>query len=394
MWEAARPPWPFGAAYLASLSGYQCAMMAPTDILAQQHYANARRLLEPLQVSCGLLTGSLSARERREALENIKSGAWQLVIGTQALISETVSYHRLGLVITDEQHRFGVQQRQSLVEKQGNLMDAHMLALSATPIPRSLALVLYGDLEVSLIQEKPPGRMPVKTRIVPDQKRREMYAYIREKTALGEQCFYVCPLVEEDEEQNAKSVKETYDYLRKGPFKDLRIGMTFGAQQDDIKTQTLKDFTAGSLDVLVASTVIEVGVDVPGATLMVIEDAARFGLAQLHQLRGRVGRGKKESWCFLLGEPGDRLLVMTQSEDGFFIAKKDLEKRGPGEFFGTRQHGRNLPDAYGVGDFRLIEETTRCLKALSQDKEKSGFFQHLIRRAKEKHSDIFCSGRH
>ncbi len=384
----------FGAAYLASLSGYQCAMMAPTDILAQQHYANARRLLEPLKVSCGLLTGSLSTRERREALENIKSGAWQLVIGTQALISGTVSYHRLGLVITDEQHRFGVQQRQSLVEKQGNLMDAHMLALSATPIPRSLALVLYGDLEVSLIQEKPPGRMPVKTRIVPDQKRREMYAYIREKTALGEQCFYVCPLVEEDEEQNAKSVKETYDYLRKGPFKDLRIGMTFGAQQDDIKTQTLKDFTAGSLDVLVASTVIEVGVDVPGATLMVIEDAARFGLAQLHQLRGRVGRGKKESWCFLLGEPGDRLLVMTQSEDGFFIAKKDLEKRGPGEFFGTRQHGRNLPDAYGVGDFRLIEETTRCLKALSQDKEKSGFFQHLIRRAKEKHSDIFCSGRH
>ncbi|MGI6688277.1 MAG: ATP-dependent DNA helicase RecG [Christensenellales bacterium] len=384
----------FGAAWLSALSGYQCAMMAPTDILAQQHYMNAERLLSPLGVRCGLLTGSLGAKERREAHAHIASGAWQLVIGTQALISGAVQYHNLGLVITDEQHRFGVQQRQALAEKPGNDSEAHMLTLSATPIPRSLALVLYGDLEVSLIQEKPPGRLPVKTRIVPEDKRKQLYSYILESARRGEQCFYVCPLVEEDEEQSARSVKETYAFLRKGPLKALRLGLTYGEQEDAQKAQTLASFAAGELDVLVASSVIEVGVDVPGATIMVIEGAERFGLAQLHQLRGRVGRGKKESWCFLLGQPNDRLRVMTQSEDGFFIAQKDLDQRGPGEFFGTRQHGRDLPDAYGVGDIRLIEETTACLKSLAQDEEQRGFMQYLIDLSRRQYGAVFSSGKH
>ncbi len=384
----------FGAAFLAAQSGYQSAMMAPTDILAQQHHASAARMLAPLGISCGLLTGSLNAKDRREALESISSGAWQLVIGTQALISDSVAYHNLGLVITDEQHRFGVQQRQSLAEKPGSRNQAHMLALSATPIPRSLALVLYGDLEVSLIQEKPPGRLPAKTRIVAEGKRKELYRYILDSASRGEQCFYVCPLVEEDEEQDTKSVKETFDFLRKGPLKTLRLGITYGNQADEQKAEALRRFAAGELDVLVASSVIEVGVDVPGATLMVIEDAERFGLAQLHQLRGRVGRGSKESWCFLLGQPNDRLRVMTQSEDGFFIAQQDLEQRGPGEFFGTRQHGRNLPDAYGVGDIRLIEQTTACLKALAQEPAQSEFLQYLMQLSQRSYGDVFKSGRH
>lgn len=384
----------FGAAWLAAQAGYQCALMAPTDILAQQHQASAVRLLSPLGITSGLLTGSLNASQRGEALDSIKTGAWQLVIGTQALISQSVSYHRLGLVITDEQHRFGVQQRQTLAEKPGREAEAHMLALSATPIPRSLALVLYGDLEVSLIQDKPPGRLPVKTRIVPEEKRRQLYGFIMQSAGRGEQCFYVCPLVEEDEEQDVKSVKETYDFLRKGPLRSLRLGLTYGSQPEELKAETLRRFAAGGLDVLVASSVIEVGVDVPGATIMVIEDAERFGLAQLHQLRGRVGRGSRESWCFLLGQPNDRLRVMTQSEDGFFIAQQDLEQRGPGEFFGTRQHGRNLPDAYGVGDIRLIDETSGCLKALAQDPAQADFLRYLIRLSRESYGGVFLSGRH
>ncbi len=384
----------FGAAWLAACNGYQCALMAPTEILARQHAASAAKLLAPLGVTAGLLTGSLGIRERREALGRIQDGSWQLVIGTQALISQGVRFKNLGLVITDEQHRFGVRQRQTLAEKPGDGAQAHMLALSATPIPRSLALVLYGDLEVSLIQEKPPGRLPVKTRIVPEGKRGDLFDYILASAKRGEQCFYVCPLVEEDEEQNAKSVKETYQYLKKGPLKALRVGIVYGQQEDAQKAQAISLFSAGELDVLVASSVIEVGVDVPGATLMVIEDAERFGLAQLHQLRGRVGRGKKESWCFLLGQPNDRLEVMTQSDDGFFIAQKDLEQRGPGQFFGTLQHGRDLPDAFGVGDIRLLEETTRCLKSLVQDPEKKAFLRDLTLLSREVFGHVFASGRH
>ncbi|MDD4080000.1 MAG: ATP-dependent DNA helicase RecG [Eubacteriales bacterium] len=384
----------FGAAWLAARSGYQCAMMAPTEILAQQHAASAAKLLSPLGITSGLLTGSLGTGERRAALGHIADGSWQLIIGTQALISDTVSYQNLGLVITDEQHRFGVRQRQALAEKKGGEAQAHMLALSATPIPRSLALVMYGDVEVSLIQEKPPGRLPVKTRVVPEGKRSQLFDYILAGAKRGEQCFYVCPLVEEDEELNAKSVKETYQYLKKGPLKALRLGMAYGQQDNADKTHAISRFAAGELDMLVASSVIEVGVDVPGATIMVIEDADRFGLAQLHQLRGRVGRGDKESWCFLLGQPNDRLQVMTQSDDGFFIAQKDLEQRGPGQFFGTLQHGHGLPDAFGVGDVRLIEETTRCLKSLAQDPKQGPFLEYLTGLSRDVFGSVFNSGRH
>lgn len=384
----------FGAAWLATRSGYQCAMMAPTEILAQQHAASAARLLSSLGIASGLLTSSLSAGERQTALERIANGSWQLVIGTQALISETVKYHRLGLVITDEQHRFGVRQRQTLVEKPGGNVQAHMLALSATPIPRSLALVMYGDLDVSLIQEKPPGRLPVNTRVVPEGKRTQLFSYILASAQRGEQCFYVCPLVEESEELSVKSVKETYEYLKRGPLKTLRLGMAYGQQDEGEKSLALRRFSAGELDVLVASSVIEVGVDVPGATIIAIEDAERFGLAQLHQLRGRVGRGNKESWCFLLGPFNDRLKVLTQSDNGFFIAQKDLEQRGPGQFLGTLQHGRELPDAFGVKDMRLLEETTRCLRFLASEPRHKPFLEYLTGLSQNAFGGVFSSGCH
>lgn len=384
----------FGAAWLAACSGYQCAMMVPTEILARQHAASAARVLSPLGVTSGLLSGSLSAGERRAALAHISSGSWQLVIGTQALIGEAVQYHKLGLVITDEQHRFGVRQRQMLADKPGVNTQAHMLALSATPIPRSLALVLYGDLEISLIRDKPPGRMPVKTRIVPEEKRSQLFDYILSSARRGEQCFYVCSLVEDEEEQSAKSVKETYQYLKRGPLKTLRLGMVYGQQEEVEKSLAMSRFLAGTLDVLVASSVIEVGVDAPGATIMVIEDAERFGLAQLHQLRGRVGRGDKQSWCFLLGQANDRLQVMTQSEDGFFIAQKDLEQRGPGQFFGTLQHGRELPDTFGVKDIRLLAETTQCIKSLVQNPRQGPFLDYLTGLSRDMFAGVYGSGRH
>jgi ATP-dependent DNA helicase RecG len=349
-----------GVAACAINAGYQCAFMAPTELLARQHFMTASRLLKPLGIACGLLTGSMRVKERQEALEKIQSGEWELVIGTHALISRDVAYCHLGLVITDEQHRFGVKQRQALVDRAGETYNAHMLALSATPIPRSLALVLYGDMQVSVIDELPPGRQAVKTRVVPETKRAELYNYIRDKAINGEQSFLVCPLVEDSEESEAKSAVSLYRQLLNGPLNGIAVGLTYGAQEKAGQEKALGNFYAGETMVLVSTTVIEVGMDVPNATTMVVEDAERFGLAQLHQLRGRVGRGDKESWCFLMGEKNERLDMMTKTNDGFLIAQKDLELRGPGEFLGTRQSGLIL-DAYGVSDVRLVEETHSLL---------------------------------
>ena len=356
----------FGAMALTAQAGYQCALMAPTEILARQHLESARKILEPLGISCGLLLGGMKAKERREALESIASGQWQAVIGTHALISEGVEYKNLGLVVTDEQHRFGVRQRRLLSKKAAeNEAAPNELVMSATPIPRTLALVLYGDLDLSVVDELPPGRTPVKTRLVPEEKRDGLYDFIRREAAQGRQTYIVCPLVEESEQIDARSAQETYAELCTGPLSDLRLGLTFGEQDAAEKDETIRRFAQGELDVLVSTTVIEVGVNVPNATVMVIENADRFGLSQLHQLRGRVGRGAEESWCFLMAAPNERLKTLCETGDGFRIAQKDLELRGPGDFLGTRQHGDTLIPGMALGaDVQMLEETSNCLKWL------------------------------
>ena len=355
----------FGAMYLSARAGFQSALMAPTEILARQHLESAKKILSPLGISCGLLLGGMKAKERREALQKIASGEWQAVIGTHALISEGVEYKNLGLVITDEQHRFGVRQRRLLSRKGEGDLAPNELVLSATPIPRSLALVLYGDLDLSVVDELPPGRTPVKTRIVPEEKRQGLYDFISAQAERGQQAYIVCPLVEESEAMDARSAQETYAELSMGPLSHLRLGLTFGEQDAQEKEETIRKFSEGELDVLVSTTVIEVGVNVPSATVMVIEDAHRFGLSQLHQLRGRVGRGEKESWCFLMAAPNERLKTLCETNDGFVIAKKDLELRGPGDFLGTRQHGDALIPGMAMGaDVQLLEESTACLKWL------------------------------
>ncbi len=359
----------FGAIALAAGAGYQSAMMAPTEILAHQHYESAKAMLEPLGITCGLVTGSMKAAERRRAHQSMQDGTWQAVFGTHALLSEGVEYNRLGLVITDEQHRFGVRQRSILREKgQENDAYPHVLVMSATPIPRTLALILYGDMDCSVVDELPPGRTPVKTRVVPEEKREGMYGFLRDEVAKGRQAYVVCPLVEDSEVmENVRSAEATFDELVAGPLKGLRVGLTWGGQHPDDKADTLAKFAAGEIDVLVSTTVIEVGVNVPNASVMVIENAERYGLPQLHQLRGRVGRGSAESWCFLVARENERLRIMTQTNDGFVIAQKDLELRGPGDLMGTRQSGESIGDFILDGDVRLLEETSRLMKQLRAD---------------------------
>jgi len=339
--------------------------MAPTEILAAQHMQSAVQTLAPLGITCGLLTGKMTAAERRRALEAIESGEWQVVIGTHALISEGVAYRRLSLVITDEQHRFGVRQR-TLLEGKGD--SPHVMVMSATPIPRSLSLVLYGDLDLSTVDELPPGRTSVKTRIVPEEKRRGLYDFVRAQAAQGRQAYVVCPLVGEDDvpDMDQRSAAQELRELTRA-LAPLRVGMVHGRMKRAEKEDVLALFYAGQLDVLVATTVIEVGVNVPNATVMIIEGADRFGLAQLHQLRGRVGRGAQESWCFLMAEPNERLRTLAATSDGFAIAQKDLELRGAGEFFGTRQHGApQMPALMLAGDARMIERARAAFLEVSR----------------------------
>ena len=322
--------------YCAFENGFQGALMAPTEVLAHQHAEEARKLLGPLGVRVALLTGSLRAAQKRETLRAIEAGEADLIVGTHALIMGGVQYRRLGLVVTDEQHRFGVRQRLAL-EHKGQA--PHVLVMSATPIPRTMALVLYGEMDVSVVDELPPGRKPVATRIVPERKREGLYGFLRATVDAGQQIYVVCPLVEESEAVDAASAERTAKDLASalpGAKVELLHGRMKGAEKEAI----LDRFAAGETQVLVSTTVIEVGVNVPNATVMVVEDAERFGLAQLHQLRGRVGRGEKASWCFLMADrPTARLRALTETNDGFVIAKKDLELRGPGELLGTRQSG-------------------------------------------------------
>ena len=358
-----------GAMLLCARSGWQAALMAPTELLARQHYEGMRAFFEAQGYSCGLLVGGMPAAQRREALENIASGAWRVVVGTHALISRDVVYQRLGLCVTDEQHRFGVAQRTALIHKGGDGVHVpHLLVMSATPIPRSLALVLYGDLDLSVIDELPPGRLPVNTRIVSEGKREAMYGFLRDQLAAGRQAYVVCPLVEEDDDGEGalKAVMAHAQALARGPLKDFRVGLTYGGQPSREKIDALADFAAGHIQVLVATTVIEVGVNVPNATVMIIEDADRYGLAQLHQLRGRVGRGSGQSWCFLMARPNDRLRALAATNDGFEVARVDLEKRGPGELLGVRQHGAAALAGVtsALCDAQLLYEAARCAESL------------------------------
>ena len=352
----------FAAMSLAHAGGWQSALMAPTEVLARQHYDAAVKLLEPIGMKAGLLVGSLTQKQHRLAHEAIASGEWDVAIGTHALITEGVEYKRLGLVVTDEQHRFGVRQRTLLSEKG----DApNVLVMSATPIPRTLSLILYGDLDISIVDELPPGRTPVATRIVPEAKREGLYGFLRQEVGKGRQVYFVCPLVEESEAVEALPAEAVYEDLRTNRLPDLRVELVHGKMKPADKDAALERFRRGEADVLVSTTVIEVGVNVPNATVMVIENAERFGLAQLHQLRGRVGRGAYESWCFLMAEPNPRLKFLASTTDGFKIAQKDMELRGPGELFGTRQSG-TLTAGIGTlaGDTELLKLTHDEARAL------------------------------
>ena len=329
------------AAYLAIKNGKQAALMAPTEILAEQHCASLSKLFAPLGIMVQLLTGSMKTKEKREARLSIEDGTARLIIGTHALLSDTTVFHDLGLVIADEQHRFGVAQRSKLSAK-GD--DPHLLVMSATPIPRTLALILYGDLEVSILDELPPGRQQTDTFLVGENMRARINAFIRKQVEEGHQCYVVCPAVEEGEALDLKAATTWAETLQQTVFPDLRVALLHGQMKGAEKDTVMTTFSRGEADVLVATTVIEVGVDVPNATLMVIEDADRFGLSQLHQLRGRVGRGQAKSYCILTtrnrnSETLARLKAFCKTTDGFKIAEEDLSIRGPGDFFGSRQSG-------------------------------------------------------
>ena len=367
------------AMLLTVASGYQAVMMAPTEILAEQHYKTITELLEsigdkghvpyPLSLNIRLLTGSLKPSEKEEIRREIAAGEVDIVIGTHALIQEEVEFRNLGLAVIDEQHRFGVRQRAALRQKGYN---PHVLVMSATPIPRTLALTIYGDLDISVIDELPPGWKEIKTKWLMPRERERAYSFVRSQIEKGRQAFIICPLIEESEKVEAKAAVEEYERLRKEVCPDLRLGLLHGRMKAEEKEAVMAAFKRGELDILVSTPVVEVGIDVPNATVMLIEGADRFGLAQLHQFRGRVRRGKHQSYCLLLAESPsaegqERLRAIESIQDGFALAEKDLELRGPGEFFGTRQSG--LPDLKlaRLSDVRILEQARAEAQALFRE---------------------------
>jgi len=347
------------AAVMAIESGYQAAFMAPTEILAEQHYITARNLFEPLGIMVGLIRGTQRKELREETLKRVESGAISLIIGTHALIQEGVNFANLGLVIIDEQHRFGVHQRLKLRTKGGN---PDVLVMTATPIPRTLALTLYGDLDISLIKEGPFAKGNITTRYAISKHKGKIYEYLRKELSRGHQAYIIYPLVEESENVDLRAAENHYMQLKHGDLRSFKVGLLHGRMKSEEKEAVMKDFNAGNIQVLVATTVVEVGVDVPNANFMIVENAERFGLAQLHQLRGRIGRNGKPAYCYLISDPPlskdarRRIRVLEESQDGFEIAEMDLEIRGMGDFFGSKQHG--LPElkyAHPIADNDILQ---------------------------------------
>lgn len=353
------------AALMAISHGFQVALMAPTEVLAGQHAKTLHDLLAVFDIEIGLLTGSLKAAARKTLEENISSGKVNLIVGTHALIQKGVDYHNIGLVIVDEQHRFGVEQRKKLVGKGRGV--PHLLSMSATPIPRSLALTVYGDLDISVIDEMPPGRKPVATKVVPGKDRDAVYKKVDELIAKGQQAYIICPLVEDSDTLGVKSVTSEYERLQKTVFSHRKIALLHGRLKSTEKEQVLSEFKSGKTDILVSTTVVEVGVDVPNATILIVEGAERFGLAQLHQLRGRVGRGREQSYCYLLTtadfQSRQRLTYLERTNSGFELAEADLQLRGAGEIYGIRQHGELDLRIANLSDSRKI---ARAKKAVNE----------------------------
>ena len=352
----------------AGLNGYQGALMAPTEVLARQHFENIKDMLEQYQIPlrAELLTGSMKAKEKREAYARIESGESSIIIGTHALIQEKAIYHNLALVVTDEQHRFGVKQREMLAGK-GNL--PHILVMSATPIPRTLGIILYGDLDISVIDELPKNRLPIKNCVVDTGYRPKAYEFIRKQVAQGRQCYVICPMVEESEAMEAENVIDYCEMLSETLGDSINVSFLHGKMKEKEKDEVMNAFGRNEIQVLVSTTVVEVGLDVPNATVIMIENAERFGLAQLHQLRGRVGRGKYQSYCIFMTaskskETKERLDILNHSNDGFFIASEDLRLRGPGDLFGIRQSG--------VLDFKVADvfQDAKLLQNASEEADR------------------------
>lgn len=360
-----------GIIYTVIRNGYQAALMAPTEILAAQHFESISKMLDGTGIRISLLTGSVRAKEKREIKSNLMDGKIDLLIGTHAIIQNDVEFHNLGLVITDEQHRFGVKQRASLTNKG---LGIHTLVMSATPIPRTLGLILYGDLDISVLDELPPGRQEIRTDVVDSRYHERIYKFIRDAADRGEQAYIICPLVDESEaETNTKSAQQLALELSETAFKGYTLGLLHGKMKASDKDKVMKAFSDGDIQILVATTVVEVGVDVPGATIMVIENAERFGLSQLHQLRGRIGRGSKKSYCILISDNSgettrNRLMTMKKYSDGFKIADEDLKARGPGDFFGERQHGLpKLKIADMLEDMEILHLAQNCARDILKE---------------------------
>jgi ATP-dependent DNA helicase RecG len=353
------------AARQAAHAGFQSALMAPTEILANQHAETLAKLLTPFGVSVGLLTGSVKGVARKTLYEQIAEGTVDVVVGTHALIQGPVKFHKLGFVVIDEQHRFGVKQRQELLDKSVHM--PHLLAMTATPIPRSLALTVYGELDVSILNELPKGRKPIKTKIWSPNSREQLYQLVDAELSAGRQAYVICSLIDENPENEIKSVQAEYKKLQNSIFKHRRIGLLHGKMKSDEKDEVMTKFAAGDYDILVSTTVVEVGVDVPNSTVMVIENADRFGLSQLHQLRGRVGRSSHQSYCYLVmsdsSKPSQRLKEIEKSNDGFYLAEVDLKLRGPGEIYGRAQHGALNLQIATLSDTKLIARAQRQAKS-------------------------------
>jgi ATP-dependent DNA helicase RecG len=371
----------FFAMFCAAKNGYQSVLMAPTEILAQQHFEAACRLFGTHATA--IVTGSLSSSKRLLTINKIENGEVKIIIGTHALIHQKTKYQNLGLIITDEQHRFGVRQRAAL----SGGKNIHMLTMSATPIPRTLSLVLYGNTDISVVDELPPGRQPVNTYIIREHKYEDMLSFINRELSSGRQAYIVCPLIEEDESSQLKSAEETYRYLS-ARFKGHPSALLHGKLKNEKKQYTMKEFSEGKLKVIISTTVIEVGINVPNATVMCIMNAERFGLAQLHQLRGRVGRGEHQAYCFLVSDDQnafERLAVLCATRDGFEIAKKDMELRGTGDLFGTRQHGQaQFSIANILFDANMLSYAKDILNEIKDDPEYKGVYRYICALAHKK----------